>query len=200
MVLVEEGDVSLKIKTCGMHDDLIRDFCLLKAKNKNFIYIIDRLKMEQADVSIWSSAIGAAAYKLGGLTRHICNNFKLLRIVDFEVAELALDCKLLGDIDPMHLTYLLCSCLNIRELHLSVEIRKFPEPQHISSNIAYICLAKVKLDEDPLPTLENLPNLRILKVKADAFVGKVMVCSAQGFPLLNSEYYFSKKFRGIEGE
>ncbi|KAK6253800.1 hypothetical protein QUC31_015520 [Theobroma cacao] len=127
--------------------------------------------MEQADVSIWSSAIG----KVRRLTMH--------------------DSVMTNCIKNSHL-----SCLNIRELHLSVEIRKFPEPQHISSNIAYICLAKVKLDEDPLPTLENLPNLRILKVKADAFVGKVMVCSAQGFPLLNSEYYFSKKFRGIEGE
>ncbi|WRX16105.1 NB-ARC - like 10 [Theobroma cacao] len=89
-------------------------------------------------------------------------------------------------IDPRHLTYLLSSCHNVCELHLSAEIRKLPEPQHIPSNIAHIYLARAMLDEDPLPTLQNLPNLRILELEESAFVGKVMICSAQGFPLLHS--------------
>ncbi|KAK6282822.1 hypothetical protein POUND7_016647 [Theobroma cacao] len=86
--------------------------------------------------------------------------------------------------DPRHLTYLLSSCLNIRELHLSVEIRKLP--QNIPSNIAHISLDWARLSEDPLPTLEKLPNLRILELGRDAFLGEVMICSAQGFPMLNS--------------
>ncbi|WRX15471.1 NB-ARC - like 10 [Theobroma cacao] len=86
--------------------------------------------------------------------------------------------------DPRHLTYLLSSCLNIRELHLSVEIRKLP--QNIPSNIAHISLDWARLSEDPLPTLEKLPNLRILELGRDAFLGEVMICSAQGFPVLNS--------------
>ncbi|KAK6253798.1 hypothetical protein QUC31_015518 [Theobroma cacao] len=89
-------------------------------------------------------------------------------------------------IDPRHLTYLLSSCHNVCELHLSAEIRKLPEPQHIPSNIAHIYLARAMLDEDPLPTLQNLPNLRILELEESAFVGMVMICSAQGFPLLHS--------------
>lgn len=32
--------------------------------------------------------------------------------------------------------------------------------------------------------LEKLPNLRILGLKMDSFVGKVMVCSDKGFPQL----------------
>ncbi|KAK6282823.1 hypothetical protein POUND7_016648 [Theobroma cacao] len=89
-------------------------------------------------------------------------------------------------IDPRHLAYLLSSCLNIRELRLSVEITKLPEPQHIPSNIAHIYLGWATLDEDPLPTLQKLPNLKILELEQLTFGGEVMICSAQGFPLLNS--------------
>ncbi|XP_007041953.2 PREDICTED: probable disease resistance RPP8-like protein 2 [Theobroma cacao] len=393
MVLVGKRDANSKIKTCRMHD-LIRDFCLLKAKQENFICVLDCLQMEQADVSSLSPPIGKfrrigindlnlingitnphlrsalffdqnflgefkersyvikwlvkiedsinstivkgtllaflipflvceLRHKTRGLTRHICNNFKLLRILDFADADIPLVCILLSDIgslihlrflslgncafvamlpsfisklrclqsldlrdcigvyvpnvlwklerlrhlylpdqvcartklkldtlknlqtlvnfntkncylknicymkylrelmitvpfivenfredlnlnppiitskhlrslsisknkstDPRHLTYLLSSCLNIRELHLSVEIRKLP--QNIPSNIAHISLDWARLSEDPLPTLEKLPNLRILELGRDAFLGEVMICSAQGFPMLNS--------------
>ncbi|XWS55042.1 hypothetical protein CRYUN_Cryun10bG0141000 [Craigia yunnanensis] len=90
------------------------------------------------------------------------------------------------EVDPRHLTYLLSSCVFICELDLSVTIRKLPEPQYISSNIAYICLSLSKLDEDPMPTLEKLPKLSVLELKEGAFEGKLLVCSAQGFPRLDS--------------
>ncbi|EOY13111.1 Disease resistance protein family [Theobroma cacao] len=37
-----------------------------------------------------------------------------------------------------------------------------------------------------MPTLEKLPNLRILKLDHGAFTGKKMVCSAECFPKLDS--------------
>ncbi|OMO81491.1 Disease resistance protein [Corchorus olitorius] len=89
-------------------------------------------------------------------------------------------------IDPRHLTYLLSSCVNIYELELCVKINKLPEPQHISSNISSICLSLSELDEDPLPTLEKFPKLRVLQLSDQAFTGTIMVCSAQGFPRLVS--------------
>ncbi|OMO60362.1 Disease resistance protein [Corchorus capsularis] len=89
-------------------------------------------------------------------------------------------------IDPRRLTYLLSSCVNIYELELCVKINKLPEPQHISSNIASICLSLSELDEDPLPTLEKFPKLRVLQLSDQAFTGAVMVCFAQGFPRLVS--------------
>ncbi|XP_021286365.1 disease susceptibility protein LOV1-like [Herrania umbratica] len=352
MVLVGERDASSKIKTCRMHD-LIRDFCLLKAKQENFIYVLDRLQMEQADVSSLSPPIGKFrrlgindwnlinritnphlrsalffdenvwkefeersflvkwlekidyshscsiamgtlsafltlfvlcefSHKTRALTRYICNNFKLLRILDFGDVDMSLILILLSDIgslihlrflsfqscafvamlpsfisklstkncylenihcmkylrelgirtpfivenfredlnlntpvitskrlrslsirgskftEPRHVTYLLSSCLNIHELRLSVEIRKLP--QHIPSNIAHICLCWTRLDEDPLPTLQKLPNLRILELEAYAFfflcyfpgyviegekeeLGKDMVKQCAGLPL-----------------
>ncbi|XVE93771.1 hypothetical protein REPUB_Repub01dG0223400 [Reevesia pubescens] len=87
-------------------------------------------------------------------------------------------------INPRHLTCLLSGCVNIYELDLSVQITKLPELRHISSNIAHIRLSESELDEDPMPTLEKLPKLRILELGNRAFVGMVMICSANGFPRL----------------
>ncbi|KAL7161349.1 hypothetical protein ACSBR2_041914 [Camellia fascicularis] len=42
------------------------------------------------------------------------------------------------------------------------------------------------LEEDPMPTLERLPNLQLLKLETRAFVGDKMVCSANGFPQLKT--------------
>ncbi|WRX29114.1 NB-ARC - like 10 [Theobroma cacao] len=89
-------------------------------------------------------------------------------------------------IDTPTLVFLLSSCFTICELSLSAEIGTLPEYHHFSSNIAYILLSGCKLEEDPLPTLEKLPNLRILKLDEEAFTGKKMVCSAECFPKLDS--------------
>ncbi|XP_022717173.1 probable disease resistance protein At1g58602 [Durio zibethinus] len=89
-------------------------------------------------------------------------------------------------IDPRHLTRLLSDCANIYELSLVLSIGKLPEHHHFSSNIAYIYLSRCELDEDPMPTLGKLPNLRILQFDDEAFIGKEMVCSAQCFAKLDS--------------
>ncbi|EOY13112.1 CC-NBS-LRR class disease resistance protein, putative [Theobroma cacao] len=88
--------------------------------------------------------------------------------------------------DPRQLTHLLSCCANIYELNLTVKIGKLPEYYHFSSNIAYIYLRRCKLEEDPMPTLEKLPNLRILKLESNAFTGKKMVCSTECFTKLDS--------------
>ncbi|WRX29129.1 NB-ARC - like 10 [Theobroma cacao] len=89
-------------------------------------------------------------------------------------------------IDPLHVAFLLSSCSTICELVLSEEIGMLPEQHHFSSNIAYIHLCGCHLAEDPMPTLEKLPNLRILILDSQAFSGKKMVCSAECFPKLDS--------------
>ncbi|KAK8992356.1 hypothetical protein V6N11_048440 [Hibiscus sabdariffa] len=89
-------------------------------------------------------------------------------------------------IDPMHLAHLLSSCVIICKLSLNAEIVKLPECCYLSPDLAYIQLRRCKLEEDPMATLEKLPNLRILEVENKAFIGKEMNCSAQGFPKLYS--------------
>ncbi|OMO68887.1 CC-NBS-LRR class disease resistance protein [Corchorus capsularis] len=48
--------------------------------------------------------------------------------------------------------------------------------------MAYVSFHGTFLEEDPMPTLEKLRNLRILNLEENALSGKKMVCSAQGFP------------------
>ncbi|XWS10984.1 hypothetical protein CRYUN_Cryun38cG0044900 [Craigia yunnanensis] len=92
-----------------------------------------------------------------------------------------------NNIDPRHLAHLLSCCVNICEFIGSIESRmKLPEYHHFSSNIAYICLRNSEIEEDPTPTLEMLPNLRILELHYSKIIGGEMVCSAQRFHKLES--------------
>ncbi|OMO92380.1 Disease resistance protein [Corchorus olitorius] len=92
-----------------------------------------------------------------------------------------------GKMDPTHLMHLFSICVNIYEFSLRVKMSKLPQHHHFPSDMAYVSLHNTLLEEDPMPTLEKLPNLRILHLGgSDAFTGKEMVCSAQGFPKLDS--------------
>ena len=69
-------------------------------------------------------------------------------------------------------------------------------------------LKLTNLEEDPMPTLEKLPNLKILRLLSyyllgPAFLGKDMVCSKGGFPLLQylllDNLYSLEEWRVQEG-
>ncbi|KAE8663311.1 putative Nucleic acid-binding, OB-fold-like protein [Hibiscus syriacus] len=66
------------------------------------------------------------------------------------------------------------------------EINELPKYNLLSPNLAYVKLSFCRLEEDPMPTLEKLPNLRILKLDSGALVANKILCSAQGFPKLES--------------
>ena len=59
------------------------------------------------------------------------------------------------------------------------------------------------LEEDPMATLEKLPNLKILCLLRNVFVGKNMVCSERGFPQLQclvlKELHHLEEWRVEEG-
>ncbi|OMO61191.1 putative Disease resistance protein RPP13 [Corchorus capsularis] len=89
--------------------------------------------------------------------------------------------------DPTHLMQFLSNCVTTFELSLRlVRMSKLPQHHHFPSSMAYVSLRGTFLEEDPMPTLEKLRNLRILNLEDDAFAGNKMVCSAQGFPKLDS--------------
>ncbi|KAG4123067.1 hypothetical protein ERO13_D11G302300v2 [Gossypium hirsutum] len=88
-------------------------------------------------------------------------------------------------IDPRHLGHLLSNCTSICNLSIAAEISELPEYHYFSSHLAYIRLSSCEFEEDPMPTLEKLPNLRILEFEC-SLKGKEMFCSAQGFPKLES--------------
>jgi hypothetical protein len=74
-------------------------------------------------------------------------------------------------------------CPRLYKLHVEGRIEKLPEYYH--PYLAKLTLWGSRLEEDPMPILEKLPNLRFL-YGWDAFVGKKMVCSKGGFPKLKT--------------
>ncbi|XP_058068504.1 putative disease resistance protein At1g50180 [Magnolia sinica] len=76
--------------------------------------------------------------------------------------------------------------LHLKKMRLRGKLEKLPEWYEFSPNLTKLTLKLSKLMEDPMATLEKLPNLRILRLLLDSYKGKEMVCSAQGFPRLES--------------
>nr|AHG28979.1 NBS-LRR protein [Cicer arietinum] len=77
-------------------------------------------------------------------------------------------------------------CPNLYKLHIEGPIVNFPQPNQISSKLAKLKLQGCGFVVDPMTTLEKLPNLRLLELQLDSFLGKEMVCSNKGFPQLRS--------------
>ncbi|KAJ6845188.1 putative disease resistance protein isoform X3 [Iris pallida] len=53
-------------------------------------------------------------------------------------------------------------------------------------HLVELTLSLSRLEHDPMPTLEKLQNLRVLQLWDNAFSGKKMICSADGFPQLQT--------------
>ncbi|KAK4562404.1 hypothetical protein RGQ29_005046 [Quercus rubra] len=81
---------------------------------------------------------------------------------------------------------ILSSCPHLSKLNLHSPIQKLPEAYQFSPNLAKLTLIGSLLEVDPMPTLEKLPKLKILRLFNDAFAGTNMVCSERGSPLLQS--------------
>lgn len=59
-----------------------------------------------------------------------------------------------------------------------------PDVQHLPSHLTTISLVYCFLEEDPMPTLEKLLQLKVVSLWYNAYVGRRMVCSGGGFPQL----------------
>ena len=76
-------------------------------------------------------------------------------------------------------------CPRLHKLHIEGRINKLPYYQEFPPYLTKLTLWGSRLVEDPMPVLEKLPNLRVLRGWG-AFIGKQMVCSDKGFPQLKS--------------
>ena len=56
----------------------------------------------------------------------------------------------------------------------------------LPASLAKLTLTSSSINGDPMPVLEKLPNLRFLELSNGACYGSEMVCSAGGFPMLES--------------
>ncbi|CAL5377060.1 unnamed protein product [Camellia sinensis] len=73
----------------------------------------------------------------------------------------------------------LLGCHHLRKLELRGSlnpVKKFPD--QFPPNLTKLTMWNTKLEEDPMPTLEKLPNLRTLFLGENSYMGKEMVCSS----------------------
>ncbi|XP_060964902.1 probable disease resistance RPP8-like protein 2 [Cannabis sativa] len=81
---------------------------------------------------------------------------------------------------------LILSCPHIYKLSVKSPILRLPQVNQFSPNLIKLTLVDLELEDDPMPTLEKLPKLRVLEISYDSFRGDEMVCSRGGFPRLES--------------
>ncbi|ANM61067.1 Disease resistance protein (CC-NBS-LRR class) family [Arabidopsis thaliana] len=72
----------------------------------------------------------------------------------------------------------------LKKLTLSIEMPRLPKIQHLPSHLTVLDLSYCCLEEDPMPILEKLLELKDLSLDYLSFSGRKMVCSAGGFPQL----------------
>lgn len=80
----------------------------------------------------------------------------------------------------------LVGSVHLQKLDLIGIINRLPEESCFGRSITKLTLRSSKLKEDPMSTLEKLPNLHILILRKNAFVGNDIFCSSQGFPSLTT--------------
>ncbi|ESQ29516.1 hypothetical protein EUTSA_v10023259mg [Eutrema salsugineum] len=75
-------------------------------------------------------------------------------------------------------------CMNLKQLNLTIYMPRLPDRQHFPSYLTSISLTGCRLEEDPMPILEKLLQLKNVQLLSESFSGKRMVCSWGGFPQL----------------
>ncbi|RDX84079.1 putative disease resistance protein, partial [Mucuna pruriens] len=132
-----------------------------------------------------------------------CNVSDLMRLTNLR--KLVIDDPMFGDIfrypdvtfshlvslsfvssEDISIVHVALGCPNLYKLHIEGPIKNFPEPHQLSSKLVKLKLKGSELVADPMPTLEKLPNLRLLELQLYSFMGKQLLCSSKGFPQLKS--------------
>ncbi|MBA0750091.1 hypothetical protein Gogos_003953, partial [Gossypium gossypioides] len=89
------------------------------------------------------------------------------------------------DLEPLF------QCRRLSKLRLIGPIKEYPHRSHhvlelLPPSIVKLTLRFSELTHDPMGVLENLPCLTILNLQGFAYDGRKMICSANGFPQLDS--------------
>ncbi|KAF5934465.1 hypothetical protein HYC85_030636 [Camellia sinensis] len=89
------------------------------------------------------------------------------------------------------INYLSTNAIHLWQTSLSIYGCKFSSEEELILlkqllSLTKLALWECELKQDPMPTLEGLPNLQSLSVNRNAFVGDEMVCSTNGFPKLET--------------
>ncbi|KAL1205508.1 putative disease resistance protein [Cardamine amara subsp. amara] len=85
---------------------------------------------------------------------------------------------------------ILLDFVQLKKLMLWIYITRLPKEQNFPSHITILDLKYCGLEEDPMPILEKLLELKQLSLRYRSFYGKRMVCSGGGFPQLQKLLLF----------
>ncbi|KAJ4724321.1 Disease resistance protein [Melia azedarach] len=81
----------------------------------------------------------------------------------------------------------LSHCSRLVDLRLTGKIEKLPGDMHeILPNLQCLSLKKSCLKDDPMRTLEKLPNLTVLDLRFNVYCKDKMMCTTEGFHLLET--------------
>ena len=84
------------------------------------------------------------------------------------------------------LQILISRCPHLEKLNIFKPIKKLPEAHQFSPYLFKLILWGTNLEADPMPTLEKLPNLKLLRLFGSFFQMKNMACSERGFLVLQT--------------
>ncbi|KAL7161314.1 hypothetical protein ACSBR2_041880 [Camellia fascicularis] len=207
MVQVEVEEYTQRINYCRIHD-LMLELCLSKAKMNDFLGII-HLQSDDLANCFSTTTSTTTAPKIRKLAIHLNGDVKRVVLPELETTKhlrslLFCNSRSVNNVCSIELNSHLKYFKLLRNLHL--DAFKFDEKsvesignlislsRGFSPNLIELSLTRCKLEEDPMPTLERLPNLQYLYLGSDAFVGDKMVCSANGFPQLKTLHLFSHEY------
>ncbi|CAA2970265.1 probable disease resistance RF9 [Olea europaea subsp. europaea] len=78
----------------------------------------------------------------------------------------------------------LLRCQILHTLHMDGHLGQIPPHYEITTRLTEMVLIGSQLKEDPMTTLDKLPELQVLVLQNDAFDGKKMVCAESSFTKL----------------
>ncbi|KAL3507533.1 hypothetical protein ACH5RR_032915 [Cinchona calisaya] len=138
--------------------------------------------------------------KLRKLVARIDGNFQDLEEI-IDCINTGLDClRFLSlnvrtyDSENCFVIHKLLGCVKLHVLQIEGRTGKLP--LWISQSLTEINLSDSELDDDPMEKLEKLPNLSILVLRNNAFLGKHMTCSPTG--MLQLKYLSLSTLQNLE--
>ncbi|KAL6334585.1 hypothetical protein AAG906_019087 [Vitis piasezkii] len=170
--MVEVGARSLtgRVKTCRLHD-LMRDLCLLKAKEQSFLQVTGATKLRLSDLCHLETLSLLDARKSNVKELVKLTSLRKLQIVSLESFEelevifnspspilnslRSLSVEILDDrVEEGNLTQFLQACHNdFYRLSIDGALSKLPDPSKFKQNLSKLRLSKSKLLNDPMATL-----------------------------------------------
>ncbi|KAF2318927.1 hypothetical protein GH714_011826 [Hevea brasiliensis] len=213
VVQVSQRDhTGIGVKRCRIHD-LVRDMCISKARDENFLGVMQHTE-DAVTTAVHPSAVDINEdgmrrfYMTRQQGRFIFENFRLLRVLKIdniwqsrlptEIGHLihlrpsrSLKMRMQMRMESFPNLEPLSSLHRLTKLELRGAIPEDPHSLHhnleyLPASLAKLTLIHSQLKRDPMGILEKLPNLRFLYFDYDSYVGSQMFCSARGFPQLET--------------